>query len=175
MSKVWATAKHEFYEFLPPAIFFFVSFHIIVLERALLGREYGIHLSAVAGATVAALLVAKVMLIADMLPLINRFPEKPIMYNVVWKTAIYVIASLFVHFLGHLVPVWWRLGRFRDANEQLWNEIVWPHFWAIQLWLLVVIFAYCLAREFNRVIGPDQVRTILFGARPFDRKVRVDR
>ena len=24
-----------------------------------------------------------------MLPFINRFPEKPLMYNVVWKTAIY--------------------------------------------------------------------------------------
>ena len=62
VSKVRATAKHEFYEFLPPAIFFFVSFHIIVLERALMGREYGIRLSAVAGATIAALLVAKVVL-----------------------------------------------------------------------------------------------------------------
>ena len=130
MSKVRATAKHEFYEFLPPAIFFFVSFHIVVLEQALMVRRYGIRLSAVAGATVAALLVAKVVLVADMLPFVNRFPEKPLMYNVVWKTAIYAVASMFVHYLEHLVPVWWHMRRFRAANEHLWSEIVWPHFWA---------------------------------------------
>jgi hypothetical protein len=48
-----------------------------------MGMEYGIRLSAVAGATIAALLVAKVVLVADMLPFINRFPEKPLTYNVV--------------------------------------------------------------------------------------------
>lgn len=165
MSKVWATLKHEFYELLPPAIFFFVSFHFVVLDRALMAREYGIRVSAVAGATVAALLVAKVVLVADMLSVVNRFPEKPLIYNVVWKTAIYVVASLFVHYLEHLVPVWWRVGGFGAANERLWTEIVWPHFWAIQLWLIVSIFVYCLARELIYVIGRDQVRTILFGAR----------
>ena len=36
----------------------------------------------------AALLVAKVVLITDALPFVNRFPEKPLIYNVVWKTAL---------------------------------------------------------------------------------------
>ncbi len=45
MSKVWAKVKHEFHEVLPPTIFFFVSFHIVVLERALMVREYGFRLS----------------------------------------------------------------------------------------------------------------------------------
>jgi hypothetical protein len=65
---------------------------------------------AAAGATVGALLVAKVVLIADNLPVINRFPEKPLLYNVAWKTTIYVLAALVVHYLEHLVPVWWRVG-----------------------------------------------------------------
>jgi len=36
-----------------------------------------------ASATIAALVVAQVVLIADMLPFINRFPEKPLIYNTV--------------------------------------------------------------------------------------------
>lgn len=167
MSKLWTTAKHEFDEVLPPAIFFFVAFHIVVLERALMAEEYGLRLSSTVGATVAALLVAKVVLIADMLPIINRFPEKPLIYNVVWKTAIYVVASIFVHYLEHVVPVWWHMGSFRAANEHIWGEIVWSHFWGIQIWLVVLIFLYCLARELIRVIGRDQVRKILFGAPSF--------
>src|SRR5215467_9328254 len=164
MTKLWHTLKHEFREVLPPTIFFFITFHIVLLDRALMLREYGLHLSSIAAATVMALLVAKVVLLADMLPIINRFPEKPLIYNVVWKTAIYVVASIFAHYLEHLVPVWWRLGSFQAANEQIGSEIVWPHFWGLQIWLVVLIFLYCLARELIRVIGRDQVRKILFGA-----------
>src|SRR5215467_8903455 len=164
MTKLWHTLKHEFREVLPPTIFFFITFHIVLLDRALMLREYGLHLSSIAAATVMALLVAKVVLLADMLPIINRFPEKPLIYNVVWKTAIYVVASIFVHYLEHLIPVWWRMGSFQAANEQIGSEIVWPHFWGIQIWLVVLIFLYCLARELIRVIGRDQVRKILFGA-----------
>jgi hypothetical protein len=73
--------RHEFFEALPPTIFFLISFNIVLIDRALMLRQYGLQLSSVAGASVLALLVAKVVLIADKLPIINRFPEKPLMYN----------------------------------------------------------------------------------------------
>jgi hypothetical protein len=164
MSKVWAKIKHEFHEVLPPTIFFLISFHIVVLDRALMLREYGLRVSSITGATVAALLVAKVVLVADMLPIVNRFPQRPLMYNVVWKSGIYVSVSLFAHYLEHLLPLWWRLGSLRAANAHLRSEIVWPHFWAIQLWLVVLIFIYCAMRELVRVIGRQQVVRIFFGA-----------
>jgi len=153
----------EVREVIPPTIFFLISFHILTLFRALMLRQHGIEMSAVAGATVGALVVAKVVLLADLLPFVNRFPEKPLIYNVVWKTAIYVLAALVVHYLEHLVPLWWRAGDFAAANRQLWDEIVWPHFWAIQLWLLVLLFLYCSLRELVRALGADVVRRMFFG------------
>jgi len=30
--------------------------------------------------------------------------------QVAWKTAGYIGASLFLHYLEHLIPTWWRLG-----------------------------------------------------------------
>ena len=123
MSKVWSTIKHEFWEVLPPTIFFFISFHIVLLDRALMAREYGLRPSSMAAATIGALLVAKVVLIADKLPIINRFPEKPLIYNVVWKTVIYVATSLLLHYLEHLLPLWWHMGSFGTANEHLAKEI----------------------------------------------------
>jgi hypothetical protein len=132
-------------------------------------RQYGVQLSSVAGATVAALLVAKVVLLADMLPFVNRFPEKPLIYNVAWKTLIYVLAAFIVHYLEHLVPVWWRTRDLAGANRQLFEEIVWPNFWAIQLWLLALLFVYCSVRELIRVIGPHEVWRIFFGTPPRSR------
>jgi hypothetical protein len=163
LARIGHVVRHEFYEVLPPAIFFLITFHIVVLDRALMLREYGLRLSSVAAATVMALLVAKVVLIADKLPFINRFPEKPLIYNVVWKTAIYVVASLLLHYLEHVIPLWWHTGQFLQANEAMWREIVWPHFWAIQLWLTVLILVYCAARELIRIIGRERIVHIYFG------------
>ena len=152
----------EVREVLPPTIFFLIAFHILALFRALMLRQYGVEISSVAGATVAALLVAKVVLLADLLPFVNRFPEKPLIYNVVWKTLIYVFAALIVHYLEHLVPIWWRTRDLAGANRRLLGEIVWAHFWAIQLWLLVLLFVYCAFRELVRVIGAHEVRRMFF-------------
>jgi hypothetical protein len=165
MSDLWHWLKDEFHEVLPPAIFFFISFHIVAIDRRLMLRQYGLPLSSIASATLAALLVAKVVLITDMLPLINRFPDKPLMYNVAWKTAIYVAAALLVHYLEYLVPLWWRTGELGAANRLLVGEIVWPHFWAVQLWLVVLLFVYCTLRELIRAIGRETIIQMFFGRR----------
>ncbi len=39
--------------------------------------------------TVAALVLGKSVVIADLLSCINRYPEKPLIWNVCWKTTIY--------------------------------------------------------------------------------------
>jgi len=162
MKGFWHWLKHEFHEVLPPTIFFLISFHIVVIDRRLMLRQYGLPLSSIASATVAALLVAKVVLITDSFSLVNRFPEKPLMYNVVWKTAIYVAAALVVHYLEHLVPIWWHAGDLRAANDQLLDEMIWPHFWAVQLWLIVLLFVYSALRELVRAIGREKVIEIFF-------------
>src|SRR5262245_52640677 len=119
MSGFWHWLKHELHEVIPPTIFFLISFHIVVIDRRLMLRQYGLPLSSMVSATVAALLVAKVVVVTDAFPFVNRFPAKPLMYNVVWKTAIYVVAALIVHYLEHLVPALWHTGSLAEANRQL--------------------------------------------------------
>lgn len=163
MSDLKQRVRDELLDLLPPTIFFLIAFHIIAISRSLLLRQYGVGVSAVAGATVGALVVGKVVLLADHLPFINRFPEKPLIYNVVWKTVVYVLAALVVHYLEHLVPIWWREGDLSAANHRLLDEIVWPHFWVIQLWLVVLLFVYCALREFIRAVGRREVLRMFFG------------
>ena len=57
-------------------------------------------------------------------------------------------------------------GGFAAANEKLVAEIVWPHFWAIQILLAVLIVMYCTMREFIRVIGAEKVRRMFLGPLP---------
>ena len=165
MSGFWHWLKHEFHEVLPPTIFFLIAFHIVIFNRRLMLREYDLPLTSITTATVAALLIAKVVLITDKLAVINRFPAKPLMYNVVWKTVIYAVAALLIHYLEHLVPLWWRTGDLGAASRQLVHEIVWPHFWGTQMWLIVLLFVYCALRELIRAIGREKVIEMFFGRR----------
>jgi hypothetical protein len=105
------------------------------------------------------------VLIADLLPFINRYPTKPLIYNVVWKTAIYTLVALLVHYLEQLVDFWRQAGSLVAANRQLLAEMVWPHFFAIQILLIVIVFSYCTIRELARVLGRDKLIGMFFGIR----------
>ena len=166
MSKLTETIKEEFLAMIPPTIFFFIALHIVAVVRALLVKATGIAPLSTASIAVAALILGKAVLIADMLPIINRYPDRPLVYNVVWKTSIYMLISLLIHYLEHLVDYWRQAGSLVAGNEKLLAEIVWPHFWAVQILLLVLIFMYCTAHELVRVIGKDKVLRIFFGPLP---------
>jgi hypothetical protein len=163
MSHLTAKIREEFVALLPPTIFFFVALNVVALVRVLMLKGTGIPVSTPIQVAVAALILGKAVLIADLLPIINRFPDKPLFYNVAWKTTIYVLVALVIHYLERLIDFWKEAGGFVAGNEKLLAEIVWPHFWAIQIILAILIFNYCAMHELVRVIGADRVREMFFG------------
>jgi hypothetical protein len=161
-----AKLKEEFFKILPPTIYFFVALHIVAFVRVLMLKGTGISPTSSASIAVAALVLGKAVLIADLLPLINRFPHKPLIYNIAWKTVIYWLISALIHYLERLIDFWRQTGSFVAGNEKLLAEIVWPHFWAIQLILFVLIVMYCTMHELVRVIGKEKALRIFFGPMP---------
>ena len=107
--------------------------------RVLMLEGTGISPSSSISIAVAALILGKAVLLADMLPMINRFPHKPLIYNIAWKTLIYLLISAVIHYLERLIDFWRETGGFVAGNEKLLSEIIWPHFWAIQIILFVLI------------------------------------
>jgi len=162
MTNLGHTLKHELRQLMPVILFFFVAFQLLALTERMMLEQYGIRVSVFLAATVAALVVAKVVLIADHLPVINRFPEKPLIYNVVWKTAIYFIASLAIRYVERLIDSWRHAGSLAEANRRLFDAVVWPHFWGVQLWLLVLLLLYCAFRELVRALGRDRITRLFF-------------
>lgn len=165
MSKLSAKIKEEFYAMLPPTIFFFIALHLVAFIRVLMLKGTGIALSSTVSVTVAALILGKSVVIADLLPIVNRFPEKPLAYNVVWKTILYFLVATVVHYLERLIDFWREAGSFVAGNEKLLAETVWPHFWAIQIVLAMLITMYCTMSELVRVLGRDNMRHLFFGPR----------
>ena len=166
MSAFAAKIKEEFLAMLPPTIFFFVALHIVSLVRSLALRGTGLAPMTTVSVAVAALILGKAVLIADLLPIINRYPDKPLIYNVAWKTLIYLVVSGVIHYLERLVDFAREAGGLVAGNEKLLAEMVWPHFWAIQIVLFVLILLYCTMHELSRALGGDRLRQMFFGPAP---------
>jgi hypothetical protein len=158
--------KEEFFKLLPPTIFFFVALHIVLFIRILMLEGTGLSPYSSASIAVTALILGKAVLLADMVPMINRFPNRPLIYNVAWKTLIYWLMATLIHYVERLIDFWRQAGSFVAGNRKMLAEIVWPHFWAIQIVLFVLIAMYCMMHELVRVVGKEKVMRIFFGPMP---------
>ena len=165
MSKALEKIKEEFLALLPPTIFFFIALHILGVVRALMTKGTGLPLTSSAQIAIGALILGKAVLLADLLPAINRFPGKPLAYNVAWKSAIYFLVATLIHYLERLIDFWKEAGSFVAANQKLLEVIVWPHFWALQIVLIALILNYCVIRELSRVLGAGKMMAMFFGSR----------
>ena len=156
--------KEDVLNLLPPTIFFFIALHLIALVRSLMTAGTGLPSSSTVQIFVASLIIGKAVLIADMLPVINRFPEKPLAYNIGWKTAIYFFIASAIHYLERLYDAAKEAGGIAAGNQKLLSQIVWPHFWGIQIVVLVVLLNYCVIRELGRAMGEEHVFRMFFRA-----------
>jgi hypothetical protein len=166
MHKILEKLKEEFFAILPPTIFFFVALHIVAFIRVLMAKGSHVQPLSTVSIAVASLIIGKAVLIADMLPPINRYPNKPLAYNVAWKTAIYLLVASVIHYLERLIDFSRQAGGLAAGNAKLLAEIVWPHFWAVQIILFLLILMYCTVRELVRVIGRERMLRLFFGPMP---------
>ena len=162
--KTIATAlKHELLSLIPPTLFFLVALGLLVFTKHLMLQEYGIRFSDFGAVIIGALIVGKVVLIADHLPFTNRFPDKPLIYRIAWKSFVYVVAAFIVRTGEELIPRIIEHGSLHQGMSHLTAEVIWPHFWVIYIWLSALLFTYCSLRELVRVIGEDRVLELFFG------------
>jgi hypothetical protein len=76
--RVRSILLHEFREMLPPTIFFFVGFNLILFSKRLFLADYLIQFSGFMLATTSALVVGKTVLVANMIPFLRRFDHGPL-------------------------------------------------------------------------------------------------
>src|SRR5215470_9599328 len=143
MHKLLAKLKEEFFAILPPTIFFFVALHLVTFIRVLITTGSHFQPLSTTSIAIASLILGKAVLIADMLPPINRYPHKPLAYNILWKTMIYLVMASIIHYAERLIDFSRQAGGLVAGNEKLLSEIVWPHYWAVEIVLFILILVYC--------------------------------
>ncbi len=163
MQKILKIIKRELVAVLPPTIFFFIAFNVIVISKKLMLEEYGIKFSGFVNAAIGALIVAKALLVADDIKFINKYPDKPLIYNIVWKTFIYLLVTLLVQYIEGIIPLLAKYHSVKIAIDRSWGEIIWPHFWAVHIVFVFLLSLYVSFRELARAIGEKKFLQIFLG------------
>ena len=165
MNRAIAWLKREIVEAIPAAVYFFVGFQIIAFTDALMLEEYGIRVSTFLLATLAALVAAKVVLILDAMPIVNRFAARPLVVSILWKTLLFLLLVGAFKYLEHLLAM---LREYKDlllAHRRLVSEIEWPRVFAATIWLIVLFAGFCTGRELGRLLGREKLRRIFLESR----------
>ena len=74
--------------------------------------------------------------------------------------------STLIHYVERLIDFSRQAGGIVAGNKKLLAEIVWPHYWAIEIILFILIVVYCTTRELARVIGRKKMLRLFFGPTP---------
>ena len=156
---------------LPPTIFFFVGFNLILWTKRLILEEHGIEFNGFFTAMVAALLVGKAVLITDNLPFMRRFDGAPMIQPILFKSAIYWLCVLMVRLAERLVHFLPGGGSIADFPAHLVEDFSWARFLSIQIWLMVLFLVYVTIHELNVLFGDGELYRLFFRWRSSEAKL----
>ena len=156
---------------LPPTVFFFVGFNLILWTKRLILEEHGVEFSGFLTATLAALLVGKAVLVTDNLPFMRRFDGAPIIQPILFKSAIYWLCVFIVRIAEGLVHFLWDGGSLTDFPTYLIGHFSWSQFLSIQIWLMVLFLIYVTAHELNTLFGDGELNRLFFRWRASEAKL----
>lgn len=171
-AKVRSVLWHEFREMLPPTIFFFVGFNLILFTKRLLLADYLVQFSGFFLATTSALVVGKTVLVADMMPFLRRFDNAPLIQPILFKTIVYALLVFAVRLLEAFIHYLIEGGGLGGGGflDELLGTFRWDHFIAVQVWVFVLFLVYVTASEVNKLLGDGELLKILFTRRSSELK-----
>jgi hypothetical protein len=164
----WAKLRivllREFHEVLPPTIFFFVGFNLILFSKRLLLADYLIQFSGFLLALTSALLVGKTVLVADKMPFLRRFDHAPLIRPILFKTVVYTGLVFVVRLLEALVHHLIEGGDIGGGAflRELLGRFSWDHFIVVQMWIFVLFLVYVTASEVSALLGDGELFKIFF-------------
>lgn len=164
MSGFISKLKQEIINAIPAIIYFCIAFNLINFTEGLYYTAGYLNSYSYLAVTMGALVAGKVLIIVNTFPFINAFPNKPLIYNIAWKSLIYSVAVLLVRVLEDYIHIAWQYDNVRSAYQLVKTKLTLAPFWGTQMWLTLIFFVFVVFSEFTRVIGKDKIKLILLGS-----------
>lgn len=145
---------------LPPTVFFLVAFGMLALTAELSGNPRAFSYTS---AALSALVCGKATLIANNWVFLNRFPRRPLIWNIATKSLFYTALSTAVRLVEGGVHGFLASRRLGAGTEAMLAEFSWAHFVLVQAWIGVLFVVYTSFGELVGAIGRERMRRLIFG------------
>lgn len=156
--------RQEIAHILPVFFFFLIFFTLINWIETYLFERVGMEEIKFIQVALAAALIAKIVLVLDHTPWIDRFKKYPLAVPVVWKTFLYWIILFLVRLFIKFVPIYWdNSGEFTDNFNRFFDSINWNLFLSVQAYYLMLLFIFVTFKELVNKIGKKKVLELFFG------------
>ena len=162
MGRIVRFIKHEFSEIFPVTIFFLIGFNLIAFSKHLMLLQEGIVYDGILAATVGALIIAKVVLVANKLPFMRISQGRPLYRPILFQTVVYTFFALAVRGLETLVRNALRTDGLISGLAADQAEFVWEHFVVVQIWVFVLFLAYVTLIQLKTELGHGSLSEMLF-------------
>jgi hypothetical protein len=153
---------HAVRHLLPPTLYFFIAFNLIVFTTNLLVHDYWFHATGFVLATTTALVVGKAVLLVDKIKLIDRFRGAPLIQPILYKTIFYALVVLVVRLVERFIHLAIDDRGFSAAYEAALHDFTWRHFTAVQIWIFTGFLIYVTATELSALLGEGQMFRLFF-------------
>lgn len=162
MSKFWQAIKNDIVEIFPAVIYFLVTFNLLhLISGIIFGDEVQRYYSYL-GVSLEAVVVGKVIFIANAMPFISAFPRKPLIYNILWKFLIYGIFILVFWNAEYVFHLYFDYRMWDVVWQHLLRMLSLPQYWATDLLALYFLLIYVIFHELVKAVGRNKVFTLMF-------------
>jgi hypothetical protein len=142
---------------------FFVIFVVFLLLKKMILEDYSIDFYVLSTALVGSLIIGKVVLIFDLVPVTKKTDHLPNIYRVFFRSCIYIMGYVIFTILEHLVKGLFMNERFFAALDSAIHQLSTPAFITS---FVAVFLAFLLFNTFWVIranVGPAALNNMFFG------------
>ena len=166
-AKEWAA--HEMTRFIVMFLYLWVIFGLFVLDESIVLRRRGVNFSADGFAIINALILAKVMLVAEDLKLGRWLRHRPLIYPIVFETFLFTVLFVCFHVIEKvLVGLLHRRGVVESLPSFGGGGL--PGLICVALILFFSLMPFFAFGNISRELGPGRLNAMLFRSPMTDRE-----
>lgn len=162
LHRAGAFAAHEARRFFWMFLYLWVLFGLFGLYHEMVLNEAGIHFVPFGVAVVNALVLGKVMLVAEDLKLGHRIRPRPLIVPIILDSLILAVLFVVVHVLEHVIAGV-IAGESVQASVPHMGGAGFPGLLVVGLILFVAMVPFFGFRHVREALGPERMHALLFG------------
>lgn len=142
-----------------------LSFSVLITLNSLALLKHGIDAFNYGVAIIGALIIGKVIVLSEKLPLVERYGDKPLIISVGYKSILFTIIVVIFNIAEHFI-----IGLFQ--KESIAENLIGlkDHFFQIdiiyQIFCLFLVFIpFFITRELDKILGKGKLFNLFFKSR----------